>query len=105
MCPDVQASFISHHSTIPPLNPHPQFQGLEQKMTMATGEAKQLQQVLEKQGLDVQELKAKCKTWLTGRAAENMVRTRRQHRGVSERAMMAAIENVCVYLVKIGRES
>ncbi len=33
-------------------------------------------------------------TGLTGRAAEMMVRKRRQHRGVSERAVMTAIENV-----------
>lgn len=36
-----------HDTTIPLSNPHPQFRGLEQKMTTATGEAKGLKQVLE----------------------------------------------------------
>ncbi len=90
MRPDVQALFIfdqsSAHASLPPdalrawdmnksnggkqrkqrdtiiplSNPHPQFRGLPQTMTTATGEAKGLKQVLEERGFDVQKLRAKC---------------------------------------------
>uniref|UniRef100_A0A0W0FNV9 Tc1-like transposase DDE domain-containing protein n=1 Tax=Moniliophthora roreri TaxID=221103 RepID=A0A0W0FNV9_MONRR len=77
--PDCQALFVfdqsSAHAALGPdalhafdmnksngdSNPDPRFRGKAQKMMTETGEAKELQQVLEEQGFNVKKMCAKCK--------------------------------------------